>query len=73
MRCTAKRETSMSDSERLTDEPDANATGILLCLRMLADEAADLRLQETLAALRYAITACEAEHLASLGEPSSVH
>jgi hypothetical protein len=40
---------------------------------MLADEAADLRLQETLAALRYAITACEAEHLASLGEPSSVH
>lgn len=39
----------------------ATPTGILLCLRMLAEEAAEMNLGDTLAALRTAIQACEAE------------
>ncbi len=41
---------------------DATATGILQCLRMLAEEAASLHLNRTLVALRDAIAACASEH-----------
>ncbi|MBV9734666.1 MAG: hypothetical protein JO209_02065 [Acidisphaera sp.] len=44
--------------------PNASATGILQCLRMLAAEAAVLRLERTFIALRDAVRACEAEVLA---------
>jgi hypothetical protein len=47
------------------DEPSAR--GIEQCLRMLADEAATLRLGRTLAALRAAIAICAAE-----SDPGSV-
>lgn len=40
---------------------DATATGILHCLRMLAEEAESLRLTRTLLALREAIETCSAE------------
>lgn len=40
---------------------DATATGILQCLRMLAEEAESLRLTRTLVALREAIETCSAE------------
>jgi hypothetical protein len=45
------------------DQPDCDATvrGIAGCLRMLADEAATLRLPRTLAALKAAIAACAEE------------
>jgi hypothetical protein len=42
---------------------DATATGILQCLRMLAEEAAMLRLSRTLDALREAIETCAAERV----------
>lgn len=40
---------------------DASADGILQCLHMLAEEAADLRLASTLQALRDAIAVCQSE------------
>ncbi len=40
---------------------EATATGILQCLRMLADEAASLNLTRTLVALHNAIDACASE------------
>jgi hypothetical protein len=40
---------------------DATASGILQCLRMLAEEAASLHLTRTLTALRDAIETCVAE------------
>ena len=40
---------------------EAAATGILQCLRMLAEEAASLRLARTVVALQEAIEACESE------------
>ncbi len=43
------------------DDTAPSAAGILHCLRMLAEEAAALRLNATLAALRAAIAACAAE------------
>ena len=43
-------------------DDEGTATGILLCLRMLAEEATALRLESTLAALNQAIRVCEAEH-----------
>ncbi len=42
---------------------EATATGILQCLRMLAEEAASLHLTRTLVALRNAIDACASERL----------
>lgn len=39
----------------------SSATGILECLRMLADEAAELQLDDTLRALREAIAICQTE------------
>ena len=42
---------------------DATATGILQCLRMLAEEAASLHLTRTLTALRDAIETCVAERI----------
>jgi hypothetical protein len=49
----------MSDDDRISDQ--ATATGILHCLRMLADEAASLHMTRTLAALQEAIQTCAAE------------
>jgi hypothetical protein len=40
---------------------DATATGIISCLRMLADEAASLKLARTITALRETIEICAAE------------
>lgn len=50
----------MHDDDSLTCE--ATATGILQCLRMLAEEAASLQLTRTLSALREAIRTCADEH-----------
>ncbi len=51
----------------------ATATGILLCLRMLAQEAAELQLGSTLTALQRAIQTCEEEHSIFPRRPASVH
>jgi hypothetical protein len=52
-----------SDFLGLPGEMDSHPTGqgIVQCLRMLVDEAAELRLGRTLAALRTAIEVCAAE------------
>ena len=55
----------MHDDETVTCE--ATATGILQCLRMLAEEAASLQLMRTLSALREAIKTCADEHDDPLG------
>ena len=56
----ARRDTNPSPLE-------ADATGIMQCLQMLADEAADLQLSRTLAALRAAMEVCASEnHRASV-------
>jgi hypothetical protein len=47
--------------EAAENETDPTASGIVQCLRMLADEAASLRMGRTLAALCAAIDACAAE------------
>ena len=49
---------------------DATATGILQCLRMLAEEAASLQLNRTLVALRDAIAACASEREEPLFGPA---
>lgn len=49
----------MHDDDHLACE--ATATGILQCLRMLAEEAATLQMSRTLIALREAIQTCAAE------------
>jgi hypothetical protein len=46
---------------------DATATGILQCLRMLAEEAASLHLTRTLTALRDAIETCVSERTGETG------
>ena len=52
-------------------EPDTNATiGLLRCMRALADEAANLQLTRTLAALQQAMETCRTEAVMS-GRPSS--
>lgn len=51
----------MQDEEFLATDLVASATGILECLRMLADEATELQLDDTLRALQRAIAACELE------------
>ena len=53
----------MTEDDTFSSECEANATGIMHCLKMLADEAASLRLSGTLAALRDAIDACAAENV----------
>ncbi len=57
----AKGPVPMNDDDSLACE--ATATGILQCLRMLAEEAASLQLTRTLVALRTAIDACASERL----------
>ena len=51
----------------------ATATGIILCLRMLAQEAAELQLGSTLSALQRAIQTCEEEHSTLSGSLAWVH
>jgi hypothetical protein len=45
------------------EDVHATASGIIECLRMLADEAASLQLSRTTDALRRVILLCRAEHL----------
>ncbi len=52
---------------------DATATGILHCLRMLAEEAAMLRLSRTLDALREAIDTCASEESIGLAGNRVIH
>lgn len=54
----------MQEDDPTLLDSEASADGILQCLRMLADEAADLRLASTLKALREAINVCQSERLA---------
>jgi hypothetical protein len=51
----------MDEDDLCSSACEADATGILHCLRMLAEEAASLRLMRTLAALRQALDVCAAE------------
>lgn len=55
----------MHDDDPALNDTEASAIGILQCLRMLADEAADLRLAGTLRALREAIAVCQTERTAT--------
>jgi hypothetical protein len=50
----------------LAAEPGASSTGIIQCLRMLADEAGSLHMHRTLAALRDAMQICTTEGARSL-------
>jgi hypothetical protein len=52
-------------------EPAASASGIMQCLRMLADEAASLQLTQTLEALEDALEICRIEGKG--GQPGSTH
>jgi hypothetical protein len=51
----------MVDDDLGLNLPASSATGILECLRMLADEAAELQLGDTLRALHRAIAVCQTE------------
>lgn len=51
----------MDDDAQTVPSDDLTASGIVQCLRMLAEEAAALRLGRTLAALQTAIDVCAAE------------
>lgn len=51
----------MGDEDLGLNGPSSSATGILECLRMLADEAAELQLDGTLRALHQAIAVCQSE------------
>ena len=53
----------MTEDDPFTSDCEANARGIMQCLRMLAEEAALLHLSRTLAALREAIDVCAAENV----------
>jgi hypothetical protein len=57
------KDQSMRYDETNMKEPPAaaSANGIVQCLRMLADEAASLRMTQTLKALRDALEICRAE------------
>jgi hypothetical protein len=62
------------DGKKMDDAPpaaDASPSGIAECLRMLADEAASLRLVRTFSALRETLEICriEASAIASPGKP----
>jgi hypothetical protein len=52
---------AMGDDDLGLSLPASSATGILECLRMLADEAAELQLDGTLRALHQAIAVCQTE------------
>ena len=52
---------SIVDADGVADECGPAAEGILRCLQMLADEAAELRLPHTVEALHHAIAACAVE------------
>ena len=56
---------AMQEDDPTLLDSDASADGIIQCLRMLADEAADLRLASTLKALREAIDVCQSERSTS--------
>ena len=59
----------MGDEDLERNELSTSATGIVECLRMLADEAAELQLDDTLRALREAIAVCQTEKVrAECGE-----
>ena len=51
----------MDDSSDPPEDYSASARGIINCLRMLAEEAAGLRLNDTAAALHRVIAVCAAE------------
>jgi hypothetical protein len=51
----------MQDEDFIAADLIPSATGILECLRMLADEAVELKLDDTLLALQQAIAVCELE------------
>jgi hypothetical protein len=51
----------MDDSSDPPEDYPASTRGIINCLRMLAEEAGGLRLNDTAAALQRAITVCTAE------------
>jgi len=51
----------MQNEDFIATDLIASATGILECLRMLADEASELQLDDTLRALHQAIAVCELE------------
>lgn len=53
----------MSDEDLERNDLSTSATGIVECLRMLADEAAELQLDDTLRALREAIAVCQTERV----------
>lgn len=57
----------MSEPE---EDPASTPVGLLRCLRMLADEASELRLTRTLAALQQAMETCRVE-LVGQGRPMS--
>ncbi len=60
----------MHDEDLERNDLTTSATGIVECLRMLADEAAELQLDDTLRALREAIAVCQTERVkADCGEP----
>jgi hypothetical protein len=52
----------MVDEDQFPPQGDHAAKSIVQCLRMLAEEAAGLRLSRTLAALQAAIDTCVAEN-----------
>ena len=52
----------MQPDQTSTDEAEATASGIMHCLRMLAEEAASLRLLQTVEALRQAVEICAREN-----------
>jgi len=63
---------AMQDDDPAILDTEASASGILQCLRMLAEEAADLRLQGTLRALHEAIAICQTERLPAAGGTAAV-
>ena len=53
------------------DAAVATSQGLIRCLRMLTEEAAELNLMETFAALQDAMFTCHQEIAAGLHEPQS--
>lgn len=53
----------MGDDDLERNDLSTSATGIVECLRMLADEAAELQLDDTLRALHEAIAVCQTERV----------
>jgi hypothetical protein len=57
----------MNDNDRLASDCQPTASGILLCLRMLVDEAGTLKLKQSVQVLRAAMAAIEAEAKGAAG------